>query len=56
MTKLASKILGFFISDVTAGACVADHGCCCGKRGHGVSCLGTCVKMATCHTGPTCVL
>jgi hypothetical protein len=54
MSKIASKILGLFLSDVTAGACVADRGCCCGKRNHAVSCLGTCVKNPVCHTGPSC--
>jgi len=56
MSKIASKILGLFISDVSAGACVADHGCCCGTKGHAVSCLGTCVVQSTCRTGSSCSL
>lgn len=54
MSKIASKILGLFLSDVTAGACVPNKGCCCGTKGHAVGCLGHCVKQATCRTGPDC--
>ena len=54
MSKIASKILGLFLSDVTAGACVSIHGCCCGKRGHAVNCIGICKPSPTCHSGPIC--
>jgi hypothetical protein len=56
MSKLAAKILGMFVSEIPAGACVTDHGCCCGKKGHAVGCHGACVKQATCRTGGTCLV
>ena len=54
MSKIASKILGLFLSDVNAGAFVADFGCCCGTKGHAVNSVGACVKQATCRTGRGC--
>lgn len=54
MSKIVSKILGLFISDVNAGACVPTIGCCCGTPGHGVSCIGTCVTQTTCIHGTIC--
>ena len=55
MSKIATRILRLFVSDVPAGACVTNHGCCCGKKGHAVGCHGACVKQATCVSGlPKC--
>lgn len=48
MSKFTSMILGLFLPDVSAGACVFDHGCCCTKT-TGVNCVGVCVKMS-CRT------
>jgi hypothetical protein len=50
MKKFTSKILGLFLSDVTAGACTIDHGCCCNTaKTIGVNCVGVCVKMSGCR-------
>ena len=51
MSKLASKILGLFLPDVTAGACTVDYLCCCNSAHTiGVNCVGTCVTMTGCRT------
>ncbi len=51
MSKLASKFLALFLPDVTAGACVVDHGCCCNAaHTKGVNCVGVCVTMTGCRT------
>lgn len=51
MSKLTSKILGLFLPDVTAGACVIDFMCCCNSAHTlSVNCKGVCVKLAGCRT------
>jgi hypothetical protein len=41
---ISDRILKLFLSDVTAGACTADYGCCCGTPSAPmyVACNGTC--------------
>ena len=51
MSKIVSKILGLFLSEVNAGACVPTIGCCCVAPGQAVSCTGVCVKQNTCIRG-----
>lgn len=43
--KLSDRILKMFLADVTAGACTADMGCCCGTVSNPkvILCNGTCV-------------
>lgn len=43
--KISDRILKLFLSDVTAGACTADMGCCCGTASSMkvILCNGTCV-------------
>lgn len=42
---ISDRILKLFLSDVTAGACTADFGCCCGTLSNSkyIACNGTCV-------------
>jgi hypothetical protein len=56
MTRLADLLVGLFVRPVRAGACIAIHGCCCGKKGHGINCLGICVKQPNCRHGGICSL
>lgn len=51
MKKLADRVLSLFVPEISAGACIADHGCCCNARHtKALTCLGACVKAATCRT------
>jgi hypothetical protein len=51
MRKLTSKLLGLFLPDVSAGACVIDHGCCCNSaHTKTVNCVGVCVTLKGCRT------
>ncbi len=47
---LGQRILKLFLSDVAAGACVIEHGCCCGTatRKRRINCYGTCVSATNC--------
>ena len=42
--KLGNSVLGLFLSNVKAGACVPIHTHCCGTRGHAYNCWGACAK------------
>ncbi len=49
---VSERILKLFLSDVSAGACIIDHGCCCNAaRTKKVNCYGTCVTGTNCRTG-----
>lgn len=43
--KISDRILKLFLSDVTAGACTYEYGCCCGTPSNMkvIACNGTCV-------------
>jgi hypothetical protein len=50
MKKVASMIVKLFVPEVTAGACIADAGCCCNRRHtKRLNCLGACTR-GSCHT------
>ncbi len=52
-TAVSERVLKLFLSDVSAGACVPEHGCCCGTKANPkrVNCYGSCVASTSC-TGP----
>jgi hypothetical protein len=48
--RIADKLIDKALGSVDAGACIADHGCCCtpGKPNYGLDCFGHCVTE-TCN-------
>jgi len=53
--SLGDRILKLFLSDVSAGACVPEHGCCCGTyRRRRIDCYGSCGVVSDCRTGSGC--
>lgn len=56
MSKVTSMILRLFLPDVSAGACIVEHGCCCkaGTTKRALNCLGACVTSSSCRTGRDC--
>jgi hypothetical protein len=49
--SVSDRILKLFLSEVSAGACVAEHGCCCGTN-KVIGCYGACTT-GSCRTGCT---
>jgi len=55
MSKVTSMIMKLFLPEVSAGACIAEAGCCCNaphKHKKQLTCLGTCVLASACRKGP----
>jgi hypothetical protein len=51
INTLSQRLLGLFLSDVTAGACVIEFGCCCGTSTsiRRIGCYGSCVSATSCR-------
>jgi hypothetical protein len=47
--SVRDRVLRRFLPDIEAGACVPDHGCCCGEPWLvGLNCFGACVSVSSC--------
>ena len=56
LMNLVDKITQVALGAVDAGACVAEHGCCCGTDFPRLitNCDGSCTHVAACETGGRC--
>ncbi|HZI10087.1 MAG TPA: hypothetical protein VE153_06800 [Myxococcus sp.] len=45
---LSDKLLKLFLTDVSAGACIPEHGQCCTTRHRRFNCYGSCVSTTGC--------
>lgn len=51
LTALSQRFLRLFLADVSAGACIADAGCCCNSaRTKRLNCYASCVT-GSCRYG-----
>ncbi len=48
LKALSNRFLKLFLSDVSAGACVPEHGQCCTRANRRFNCYGSCVTSSTC--------
>ena len=49
LRSLRDRLLKTVLSDVDAGACIPEHGCCCGGPWIlQLNCFGACVQASSC--------
>lgn len=48
LKAMSDRLLKLFLSDVSAGACVAENGKCCGVRHKRYNCYGSCITTTAC--------
>jgi len=55
LRTLRDRILRTVLPDIEAGACIPEHGCCCGQPFIAqLNCFGTCVPSSSCSNGSRC--
>ncbi|MHA7631002.1 hypothetical protein [Corallococcus sp. M7] len=48
LKAMSDRFLKLFLSEVSAGACVINHGECCNTRRMSHNCYGICTKSPVC--------
>ncbi|NMO15719.1 hypothetical protein HPC49_02510 [Pyxidicoccus fallax] len=49
LKAMSDRILKLFLSEVSAGACIPEHGQCCSTKGKRFNCYGSCVTTTGCR-------